>query len=171
METLILGIGNPILTDDGVGIEIARRLKAAISGLKIEETNEAAVVLIDYVAGYDKLIIIDSIKTGQGQPGDLYKLRLEDLDRAVGSSSAHSMDIATAFEVGRSLGCKMPESVSIYAVEVRDNSCFSERCTEEVVEKIPSIVERIIVEEKLRAILRMDNPCDDGSLYDSRAVR
>ena len=149
METLILGIGNPILSDDGVGIEIARRLKAAIPGLKVEETNEAAVVIIDYVAGHDRLIIIDSIKTGQGRPGDLYKLGLEDLGRAAVPSSAHSMDVATAFEVGRSLGCKMPESVSIYAVEVRDNARFSERCTEEVAEKIPSIVERIIVEEKL----------------------
>ena len=63
--------------------------------------------------------------------------------------SSHGMDIATAFEVGKSLGCKMPESVSIYAVEVGDNSNFSEQCTKEVEEKIPSIVKRIIGEEKL----------------------
>ncbi len=149
METLILGIGNPILTDDGVGIEIAHRLKEARPGLKIEETNEAAIVLLDYVVGYDKLIIIDSIKTGQGQPGELYKLRLEDFKKATACPSSHGIDIATAFEVGKNLGCKMPESVSIYAVEVRDNANFSEQCTEEVKEKIPSIVKRIIGEEKL----------------------
>jgi len=149
MGTLILGIGNPILADDGVGIEIAHRLKEARPGLQVEETNEAAIVLLDYVIGYDRLIIVDSIKTGQGQPGELYKLGLDDFEKATDSPSSHGIDIATAFEVGRRLGCKMPESVSIYAVEVRDNSNFSERCTEEVEVKIPSIVKRIIGEEKL----------------------
>jgi len=141
MGTLILGIGNPILTDDGVGIEIAHRLKEVRPDLNIEETNEAAIILLDYVIGYDKLI--------QGRPGELYKLGLDDFKKATDFPSSHGIDIATAFEVGKSLGCKMPESVSIYAVEVRDNSNFSERCTEEVEVKIPSIVKRIIGEENL----------------------
>ena len=99
--------------------------------------------------GYDKLIIIDSIKTGQGKPGELYKLNLEDFKPNMNFSSSHGMDIATAFEVGEGLGCRMPQSVSIYAVEIRDNSTFAEQCTEEVEAKIPFIVKQIIDEEKL----------------------
>ena len=149
MDTLILGVGNPILTDDGVGIEIAHRLKEARPDLEIEETNEAAIVLLDYLVGYDKLIIIDSIKTGKGYPGELYKLSPDDFRKATDCPSAHGIDIATALEVGKSLNCKMPDSVIIYAVEVTDNSRFSEKCTEAVEARIPAIVKQIIGEEKL----------------------
>ena len=149
MNTLVLGVGNPILTDDGVGIEIAQRLKEEKPGLEIEETNEAAIAFLDLIMGYDRLIIVDSIKTGQGKPGELYKLKLEDFKPAMDCCSSHGMDIATAFEVGESLGCRMPQSVSIYAVEIRDNSTFAEQCSKEVAAKIPSIVKQIIDEEKL----------------------
>jgi len=149
MNTLILGIGNPILTDDSVGIKIAQKLGEEKPGLEIEETNEAAIAFLDLIMGYDKLIIIDSIKTGQGKPGELYKLNLEDLKPNMNFSSSHGMDIATAFEVGGSLGCRMPRSVSIYAVEIKDNETFAEQCTNEVAAKIPFIVKQIIDEEKL----------------------
>jgi len=149
MNTLILGIGNPILSDDAVGIKIAQQLEEEKPGLTVEQTNEAAIALIDLITGYDRLIIIDSIKTGQGKAGELYKLTLEDFKPNNDFTSSHGMDIATAFEVGKSLGCRMPQSVSIYAVEIKDNENFSEQCTKEVAERLPVIVQQIIDEEKL----------------------
>jgi len=149
MSTLVLGIGNPILSDDGVGIEVARLLKEQVPGITAEETNEAAIALLDLITGYDRLIIIDSIKTGRGKPGELYKLSLEDFGPNMDFASLHGVDIATAFEVGKGLGCQMPQSVSIYAVEVKDNSTFAERCTPEVADRIPLAVKQIIAEEKL----------------------
>ena len=149
MNTLILGIGNPILTDDGVGIKIAHKLKEERPELEVVETGEAGLTLLDLITGYDRLIIIDSIKTEQGKPGQVYKLELEDLKPAMDFSSSHGIDIATAFKLGQRLGYKMPKSVSIYAVEMKDNTTFGERCTEEVEEKIPFIAQQIIDEEKL----------------------
>jgi hydrogenase maturation protease len=149
MKTLILGIGNLILTDDGVGIKIAHKLKEERPELEVVETGEAGLSLLDLITGYDRLIIIDSIKTEQGEPGQVYKLELEDLKPAMDFSSSHGIDIATAFKLGQSLGYKMPESVSLYAVETKDNTTFGERCTEEVEEKIPFIAQQIIDEEKL----------------------
>ena len=149
MKTLILGLGNPILTDDGVGIKIAQNIKEGNPDLEVIETSEGGIGLLDLVLGYDKLIIIDSIKTGQGKLGELYKLELEDLRPTVGLSSSHGIDIATAFKLGQRLGCRMPEHVSIYAVEIRDNTTFGEECTEEVEERIPFIARQIIKEEKL----------------------
>jgi len=149
MNTLILGIGNLILTDDGVGIKIAQKLNEERPELEVVETGEAGLTLLDLIVGYDRLIIIDSIKTGQGKPGQVYKLELEDLKPAMDFSSSHGIDIATAFKLGQRLGYKMPKSVSIYAVEMKDNTTFGERCTEEVEERIPFIVQQIIDEEKL----------------------
>ena len=149
MKTLVLGIGNPILSDDAVGIKIAQLLEQQKPGLAVEQTNEAPIALIDLITGYDKLIIIDSIKTEQGKPGELHKLELDDFSSSQDFPFSHGMDIATAFEVGKNLGCRMPQSVRIYAVEVKDNETFAEQCTPEVAEKIPAVVEQIINEERL----------------------
>ena len=149
MKTLILGIGNPILRDDGAGIKIARKVKEKNPHLKVIETSEAGIAFLDLIVGYDRLIIIDSIKTEQGKPGELYKLELGDLKPNMDFSSSHAIDIATALELGQKLGYRMPQSVCIYAMEIKDNSTFSEECTEEVEEGIPVAARQIIEEEKL----------------------
>ncbi len=149
MNTLILGIGNPILTDDRVGIKIAQKLKEERPELEVVETSEVGITLLDLIVGYNKLIIIDSIKTEKGKPGDLYKLELEDLKPVKDFSSSHGIGIATAFELGQRLGYSMPKYTSIYAVEIKDNTTFGEKCTREVKEKIPFIAKQIIKEEKL----------------------
>jgi len=149
MNTLILGIGNPILTDDGIGIKIARKIKEENHELEVVEASEAAMALLELIGGCDKLILIDSIKTEQGKLGELYKLELEDLKPAMGFSSSHGLDIATAFKLGERVGYRMPKSVSIYAVEVKDNTTFGEECTEELEKRIPQITKQIIEEEKL----------------------
>ena len=149
MKTLILGVGNSILTDDGVGIKIAHKLKERNPELEVTETSEAGIALLDLIVGYDKLIIIDSIKTEKGKPGELYKLELEALKPVANPSSSHGIDIATAYEIGQRLGYRMPKYISIYAVEIKDNTTFGEKCTEEVEGRIPFIAEQIIEEEKL----------------------
>lgn len=149
MKTLVLGLGNPILTDDGVGIEIAQKIGEEKPDLEVVETSEAGLALLDYIAGYDKLIIIDSIKTEKGKPGELYRLELGDLRAAKALSFSHGVDIASAFKVGEGLGCKMPQSVSIYAVEVKENSTFGQGCTEAIRKRIPVIARQILGEEKL----------------------
>ena len=149
MKTLILGIGNTILTDDGVGIKVAQNIKEGNPDLEVIETSEGGIGLLDHVLGYDKVIIIDSIKTGQGKPGELYKLELEDLKPPMDLSSSHGINIATAFKLGQRLGYRMPKYITIYAVEIKDNSTFGEECTEAVKERIPFIARQIIEKEKL----------------------
>ena len=149
MNTLILGIGNPILADDGVGIKIAQKLKEEKAELAVTETSEAGIALLDLIVGYNKLIIIDSIKTERGKPGDLYKLELGDLKPSKDCSSSHRIGIATAFKLGQELEYSMPEFVSIYAVNIKNNSTFGEECTEAVKERIPFIAKQIIEEERL----------------------
>jgi hydrogenase maturation protease len=149
MKTLVLGLGNPILRDDAVGIRIAQELKRETSAQDVIGTSEAGLALLDYAVGYDKLVIIDSIMTEKGKPGELYKLELEDLKPGVSFSSSHGVDIATAFTLGEKLGYPMPRQVTIYAVEIRDNTTLGEECTQEVEERIPFIVRQIAEEERL----------------------
>ena len=149
MKTLVLGLGNPILTDDGIGIKIAQKIKEENPGLQVVETSEAGLTLLDHATGYDKLIIIDSIKTGHGEAGKLYKLELEDLKPGRHFPSSHGLDIATVFKFAEDLGCRMPQAISIYAIEVKDNTTFGEECTLELEKRIPSITKQIIENEEL----------------------
>ncbi len=111
------------------------------------ETSEAGIALLDLIRDYDKHIIIDSIQTEKGRPGNLYKLEPRDLKPSKDFSSSHGIDVATAFELGKGLGYRMPKFVSIYAVEVRDNTTFGEKCTKEVKQRIPFIVKQIMRDE------------------------
>jgi len=149
METLILGVGNPILTDDSVGFRIVNLLKEAKPELTVIETTEAGLTLLELIEGYERVIIIDSVRTGHCKPGHLYELTLEQIDPSWNFCSTHGIDITMAFTLGRKLGNKLPGKISIYGIEVEDNKNFGERCTEEVENRIPAIADEIITREKL----------------------
>jgi hydrogenase maturation protease len=149
MKTLVLGFGNPILTDDAVGIRIAEELAKELADITVVASSEAGLAILDEVTGYDRLVIIDSIKTGKGRPGELYKLELGDLEPKSDFSSSHGLDIATAFKLGEKLGYPLPREVSIYAVEVKDNTTFGEGFTPELERSLSSIIGQIIKEERL----------------------
>jgi len=146
MKTLVLGIGNPILSDDSVGMRVAMELKSRPGKgyFDVKWASIEGLSILDEIAGYERLILIDSIKTGKGKPGDVYKLSLRDLNFASHLSSSHGVDFATAVELGKRVGYKIPEIIEIYAIEVEDNTTFAEGCTPKVKLKIPKIVDEII---------------------------
>src|SRR4030066_253399 len=83
MKTLILGIGNPILSDDGVGFLVAERLKEALKTRKditVKETSVSGLSLLDEITGYERLIIVAAIQTRDGKPGDIYRLTPADFN-------------------------------------------------------------------------------------------
>ncbi|GAH47123.1 unnamed protein product [marine sediment metagenome] len=153
MKTLILGVGNPILTDDSVGICVANEIKKlSLPNVEVIETSLAGISLLEYVVGYERLIIIDSIKTEKEAPGTLYKLKLEDIGNSATTSYSHGINIRTAIGLGRKLGYKIPKIIEIYAIEIKDNTTFGEECTPAVKSKIPGIVDEIT------KIIKSDSP-------------
>ncbi|MCJ7464310.1 MAG: hydrogenase maturation protease [Thermoplasmata archaeon] len=145
MRVLILGVGNPILSDDGVGIHVARELKKrSIPGVDVEELAASGLELLDVVRGYDKVVIIDAIQTTKGKPGELYILEEKDFEKSIHGSSPHGINIATALALGRKLvPNEMPKEVVFFAVEAEDLVNVSERLTPKVAEALPRITERV----------------------------
>lgn len=145
MKTLVLGIGNPILSDDGVGIHVARLLKQRKHpGVTVDELAASGLELLDVIQGYDRLVIIDAIETKGGRPGQLHTLEEKDFEKAIHGSSPHGINIATALALGRKLiPERMPKQVLFFAVEAKDLVNVSEKLTPEVQEAVPRIVERI----------------------------
>ena len=142
VRTLVLGVGNPILSDDGVGIHAARLLKdEGIPDVEVEELPAGGLELLDLVRGYDRVVIIDAIETKDGKPGDIYRLEEEDFEKAVHGSSPHGINIATALALGRKLVPEqMPHEVHFIAVEARELVQVSEELTPEVEKALPEVL-------------------------------
>lgn len=152
MKTLVLGIGNPILSDDGVGIHVARKLKeVAPPGVDVEELAASGLELLDMVRGYHRLAIVDAIQTADGRPGDIYELREEDFERTIHGSSPHGINVATALALGRKLvPQEMPEEILFFAIEAEDIVNVSERLTPDVERAVDAAVRMVIERFGLR---------------------
>lgn len=152
VKTLLLGMGNPILCDDAVGIRLARYIAPRVSHIPgltvIEECSAGGLNILDIVAGYDRMIILDSIKTHGGNPGDWYHFTAQRLRETMNINNVHDTNLATALELGRRLGLKIPADhlISIFAVEVSDNVTFSERMTTELESTFHRYAEEICLE-------------------------
>jgi hydrogenase maturation protease len=150
MKTLVLGIGNPILCDDGAGIKVAREVGKKLDDpqITVSETSAAGLTLLDSIVGYDKVVIIDAIQTQKGKAGQIYHMKPDDFSFAKHFSSPHQTNLVTALELGKVLNLEMPQEITILAVEAKDISNFGERCTPEVERAIPEVVKMVLAELK-----------------------
>jgi len=141
MKTLVLGLGNTILTDDGVGIYVTRQVANTYpnNGVTFAEASVGGLRLLGMIAGYDHVIMVDAIQTG-GQPGLVHRLHPQDLRSTMHASSSHDLSLAGALALGRELDMSLPqdEDITILAVEVEDVWTFGEGCTEHVEAAIPA---------------------------------
>jgi len=148
MKSLVLGLGNPILSDDAVGVKIAREIEKELEDprVTVAEAYEGGLGLLDFVVGYERVIIVDAIQTKSGEIGQIYRLEPADFSFAKHSSSPHSTNLITALELGRQLNMGIPQEITIFAIEVADVINFNEECTPKVKAAIPEAVKVVLSE-------------------------
>ena len=148
MKTLILGMGNPIMGDDGVGIWAARALIGKLNEEEatVMETSMAGLNLLELLADYDRAILIDAIKTGEGEVGKIYRLEPETLNETRHAASTHGIDFSTALKLGDRLGLSLPRDIVLFGIEVADANTFSEKCTPEAERAIPVVTDMVMQE-------------------------
>ena len=148
MKTLILGLGNPILSDDGVGIRVARALEGRLNqpDVTVMETSVAGLDFLELLVGYNRAIIIDAIQTKEGKVGQVYRLEPEAFNATRHASTPHDVNFATALELGNRLGLALPQQIIIFAIEVENVTTYSEECTPKVRDAIPVCVEMVMQE-------------------------
>jgi len=144
MKTLVLALGNPILSDDGVAHEVADLLAKRCGQLDIVKSSAATMDIINQLAGYERLVVVDAIQLGSVPPGTLHRFSLDDLADTVRPSCPHDINFATALGLGKEWGYDIPEDIRIYGIEVKELLKFSEGCTPEVAESLEEIVEQIL---------------------------
>jgi hydrogenase maturation protease len=148
MKTLILGIGNTVLSDDGVGCRVAQRLEKKLrsrSDITVLETSLSGLSLLDEITGYERLIIIDAIQTRGGKPGAIYKLSPGDF-KTGRMAIIHDLGLVSTLELGRKLEMDMPREVVIFAIEAKEMAAFSETLSQEVKKAVPKAVEMVLKE-------------------------
>jgi hydrogenase maturation protease len=151
IKTLVLGLGNPILSDDSVGCRVAMALQEKLNmpNIDIREASIAGLDFLDTLTGYDRTIIIDAIQTGKGKPGQIYRFGLDSLSDTRHAATPHDVNLATALELGKRLNMALPSDITIFAIEAEDVTSFSEECTPGVKKAIPECVEMVIRELKI----------------------
>ena len=142
---IIIGLGNEILTDDGLGIRVVRMLKERLRTVEvdIQELQVGGFHLLDYVTGYQQCIIVDAIVTGIHPPGTSFRFTQTPESEPVTITSSHQLNLAQVLTLGKLLGADVPERLTVYAMEASDVMTFHDGCTEEVARAIPDLVETV----------------------------
>lgn len=166
MKTLVLGLGNPILTDDGVGVKVAEAVREALppdAPIDVSEASVGGLGLMERVLGYERVILIDALhnpiekpRVGHhpatslgGNPGTIHRMALEDLRNispTQHSASAHDTSLVTALELGERLGLPLPKEFIIYAIEVENIIDFGEEPTLAVAQAVPKVTAAVLEE-------------------------
>lgn len=159
MKILIIGLGNPILGDDGVGWKVVEEVNKNLPDLSkfttSQETENSIEVdtaalgglsLMERMLGYDRVILVDSMETGQHAIGSVHQFPLDSLqDPMAGhSASTHDTTLMTALQTAQSIGTAVPQWVDIVAIEAQNVYDFSEELSPPVADAVPIAVKAVL---------------------------
>ena len=160
---LVLCLGNDILRDDGVGWAIADAFEASLpesrispfdcaqggpealegpnpeSRVFVKRSALSGFYLLDEITGWDRVLVVDAVKTGAHPPGTVLSFPFEALGRGEGPSP-HAVGLPTVVRLGRQSGVPLPSWIHIVAIEVDDMESFVEGLTPSVAAAVPRAV-------------------------------
>jgi len=140
-------MGNPVLSDDSVGLRVARQVALRLpaeSGIAVRELHAGGLRLMEAMAGFDRAIIVDSMMTPGARPGTIHAPTLAGLFPTRNTCSTHDGNLAVAMELGRMAGLHLPTEVEIWAVEAANVTAFSEQMTPAVDRAVPRVVKHVM---------------------------
>ncbi len=154
---MILGVGNPVLSDDRVGLVVIEELQKnpprTPEGVEIvmDVATEAGFEFTEKLAGFDGVIVVDSIMTGEYAVGTVREIGMDDLESTSRLLTSHGIGFKSAVEFGRTIGLDMPDDrgIRIFTVEIADNLTVSENMHPDVTAAVDEVIEsiRAIVQE------------------------
>jgi hydrogenase maturation protease len=146
---LVLCLGNDILLDDGVGWAIADALGEPLPQpptpslqpppFMVKRSALSGFYLLDELTGWDRVLVVDAVQTGQHRPGEILSFPFEALGTEEGPSP-HAVGLPTVIRLGRQSGVPLPSWIHIVAVEVDDMESFVEGLTPAVAAAVPRAV-------------------------------
>jgi hydrogenase maturation protease len=143
MKTLVIGLGNPILRDDSIGLRVIDEIRGRDlrdPGIELDQDYWGGLRLMEHMIGYDRVIIVDAIMTG-AEPGTIHFLSPGDIPTQR-SASAHDVNLPTALELGRQAEAPLPtsENILLIGVEAEDVQTFDESLSPKLELALPLVV-------------------------------
>jgi len=140
MRILLIGLGNPLVTDDSVGLRIVEALRPQLADrpeIEVTEDYWGGLRLMERMEGYDAAVVVDAIVTG-APPGTIHRLKPGDIPTQR-SASAHDVTLPTALDFGRQHGLRLPDNsrILLVGVEAEDILSFGETLTPAVAAALP----------------------------------
>ncbi len=154
---LVLGLGNILLKDEGIGAHVASELQKQRlpDNVEVMDGGTAGLDVLLSAISVDKLVVIDALRAGK-EPGTIYKLKLkaegkERLTRIFSQEkqskiSLHQVGLLDALNVAEKINCA-PEEIVIIGVEPGEVDCGLE-LTGQVKRRVPEIIEKVLEEIK-----------------------
>ena len=151
MKTIILGVGNKILGDDGVGIHVTDELKKYVKdpNVTIDDAVTGGMNLLELLLGYDKAIIVDAVKSNEGKIGEVKRIPLDNFS-TMHSCNPHDVSLIEAIEVAKKMGEeRIPQEIIIIGIIMKEIPCeFKENLSESIEAAVPKAVEMTLNEIK-----------------------
>ena len=139
---MVIGLGNPLLGDDGVGMEVASVIEKEMPHINVKKACVGGMTLAEMIAGYKRAVIIDAI-VGEKE-GEVVELDIKNMKAR--SMVGHDVDFATAVKMLSRI-TEMPE-IRILGIKI-GKPCFREGLSPHIKATIPQVVEKVktILEE------------------------
>lgn len=144
-KIVIVGVGNVLCKDEGVGVHVVESLKACHlpDNVIIHDCGTGGLDILEFLEGSDKAIIVDAVRGGM-EPGEIYNFRLDEIDAKDGEMkmlSLHELDLVKAMEIGKR-AYKTPEKILVIGIEPKNVEVGIDLTTE-VREAIPRVIQDI----------------------------
>jgi hydrogenase maturation protease len=144
MRTLVIGVGNLLRTDDGVGIHLINMLSKLHPEINTFDAAMGSIEILEAMKGYERVVIIDSIETGV-EPGTIYRVNLTSGEKPPVITHSHGTDVLTILELGRQLyGEDMPKDIILIAIEAEDTITIGDKLTKRVQEATDDVLQNIL---------------------------
>lgn len=143
-KILVLGLGNEILSDDGVAPRLIKDLSELFPGDDIDFSTQCCggLDILERIEGYCRVIFIDAIKSPEGNPGDISVFKPDDFKETSNLSNFHDINFITALYLGETLGINLPRDIYILAVKIVEDMEFSSDLTPELKKIYPEILSK-----------------------------
>lgn len=155
-RTVVLGLGNPVLSDDAVGLAVVAALRrllatAPIPGVDVLASTRAGFELIDLLRDYRRAILVDCLTLPDPRPGRVRRLGLEEVAGSSRLVNVHELSVGVAFQLAERMGVPMPADLEILAVEAADTCTIAEGLTPAVEAAVDPLAREIYEDLKRRA--------------------
>ncbi len=146
-KILVLGVGNILLRDEGVGVRVVERLLELYDfplNVTLMDGGILGLKLMDYITASEYLIVVDAVLNGEN-PGTLYRLTGDQIRKSLAfKNSLHQTDLVETLVCCELVGNR-PETVVI-GIEPKDYSPWSDELTPVIRDRLPDMVQKVLQE-------------------------